>query len=77
LESVNTCGALGTDATLIRDRTSPGTIQSFNMPYRLVLSRAVAPGDQFEVAVFAINGPISAAPASFLWFREPKIEFFR
>jgi len=75
LESVNTCGALGTDATLIRDRTSPGTIQSFNMPHRLVLSRAVAPGDQFEVAVF--HGPISAAPASFLWFREPKIEFFR
>jgi protein-L-isoaspartate(D-aspartate) O-methyltransferase len=58
-------------------RTSPGTIQGFNMPNRLVLSRAVAPGDQFEVAVFAINGPISAAPANFLWFREAKIEFFR
>jgi hypothetical protein len=28
-------------------------------------------------AVFAINGPISAAPANFLWFREAKIEFFR
>jgi len=58
-------------------RTSPGTIQGFNMPSRLVLSRSVAPGDQFEVAVFAINGPISAAPANFLWFREAKIEFFR
>jgi len=58
-------------------RTSPGTIQGFNMPSRLVLNRAVAPGDQFEVAVFAINGPISAAPANFLWFREAKIEFFR
>ena len=58
-------------------RTSPGTIQGFNMPSRLVLSRTVAPGDQFEIAVFAINGPISAAPANFLWFREAKIEFFR
>jgi hypothetical protein len=58
-------------------RTSPGTIQGFNMPSRLVLSPAVAPGDQFDIAVFAINGPISAAPANFLWFREAKIEFFR
>ena len=58
-------------------RPSPGTIQGFNMPSRLVLSRTVAPNDQFEIAVFAINGPISAAPANFLWFREAKIEFFR
>jgi gluconolactonase len=58
-------------------RPSPGTIQGFNMPHRLVLSSAVAPGDKFEISVFAINGPISAAPANFLWFREAQIEFFR
>jgi len=58
-------------------RPSAGTIQGFNMPHRLVLSAAVTPGDKYEVAVFAINGPISAAPANFLWFREAKIEFFR
>jgi hypothetical protein len=58
-------------------RPSPGAIQGFNMPHRLVLGNPVTPGDQFEIAVFAINGPISAAPANFLWFREAKIEFFR
>ena len=58
-------------------RTSPGTIQGFNMPNRLVLANPVTPGDKFEIAVFAINGPISAAPANFLWFREAKVEFFR
>ena len=58
-------------------RTSPGTIQGFNMPNRLVLANPVAPGAKFEIAVFAINGPISAAPANFLWFREAKVEFFR
>jgi hypothetical protein len=58
-------------------RPSPGTIQGFNMPHRLVLANPVTPGEKFEVAVFAINGPISAAPANFLWFREAKIEFFR
>jgi gluconolactonase len=58
-------------------RTSPGTIQGFNMPNRLVLANPVVPGAKFEIAVFAINGPISAAPANFLWFREAKVEFFR
>ncbi len=58
-------------------RPSPATIQGFNMPNRVVLKDTVVPGDRFEVAVFAINGPISAAPANFLWFREAKVEFYR
>jgi hypothetical protein len=58
-------------------RPSPAAIQGFNMPNRLVLSDSVTPGSKFEVAVFAINGPISAAPANFLWFREAKVEFWR
>jgi hypothetical protein len=37
----------------------------------------VHPGERYEIAVFAINGPISAAPANFLWFREAKVEFYR
>jgi gluconolactonase len=58
-------------------RPSPAAIQGFNMPNRLVLRDTVDPGEKFEIAVFAINGPISAAPANFLWFREAKIEFYR
>ena len=58
-------------------RPSPAAIQGFNMPNRLVLRDSVAVGERFEIAVFAINGPISAAPANFLWFREAKIEFYR
>ena len=58
-------------------RPSPAAIQGFNMPNRLVLRDTVAVGERFEIAVFAINGPISAAPANFLWFREAKIEFYR
>ena len=58
-------------------RPSPAAIQGFNMPNRLVLGDAAKAGDTFEIAVFAINGPISAAPANFLWFREAKVEFYR
>jgi gluconolactonase len=59
-------------------RPSPGAIQGFNMPNRVVLvDGVVSPGDRFEIAVFAINGPISAAPGNFLFVREAKVEFFR
>jgi hypothetical protein len=59
-------------------RPSPACIQGFNMPHRLVLGdQIVHAGETYEVAVFAINGPISAAPANFLWFREAKVEFYR
>ena len=57
-------------------RPSPATIQGFNMPQRLVLSDAISPGDTFHIAVFGINGPISAAPANTVWFREARVEFF-
>jgi gluconolactonase len=59
-------------------RPSAGCIQGFNMPNRLVLGdNIVHPGERYEIAVFGINGPISAAPANFLWFREAKVEFYR
>jgi hypothetical protein len=61
----------------VAGRPSPYTIQGFNMPHRIVLANPAAPGQKFEIAIFAINGPISAAPANFLWFREAKVEFFR
>jgi len=58
-------------------RPGPAAIEGFNIPNRLVLRDTVAVGERFEIAVFAINGPISAAPANFLWFREAKVEFYR
>jgi hypothetical protein len=47
------------------------------MPNRLVLLDTVTVGERFEIAVFAINGPISVAPANFLLFRAAKVEFYR
>jgi gluconolactonase len=58
-------------------RPSPGAIQGFNMPNRLVLKDAVKAGDKFQIAIFGINGPISVAPLNTVWFREAKIEFYK
>jgi gluconolactonase len=56
---------------------SPATIQGFNMPNRVVLSNAVKAGDKFQIAVFAMNGPISMAPPNSVWFRQALMEFYR
>ncbi len=61
----------------VSGRPSPATIQGFNMPNRVVLAPSVKPGDTFQLAVFGINGPISAAPPNTVWFREAKVEFYR
>src|SRR5437660_1384087 len=59
-------------------RPSPGCIQGFNMPHRLVLGdQIVHPGETYEIAVFEINGPISEAHAKLLWFRASNSELLR
>jgi gluconolactonase len=56
---------------------SPATIQGLNMPNRVVLGAPVNAGDKFQIAIFGINGPISVAPANFVWFREAKVELYK
>ena len=42
---------------------------------RITLSETVTPGEQVQVAIFAINGPISAMPENRVCMREAKVEF--
>ena len=48
-----------------------------NAPNRLVVGRNVKPGQQIQLAVFGMNGPISNPPTNFIWVREARLEFFR
>ena len=56
-------------------RPSPGTIQGFNVPNRILLSEVATPGEQIDIAVFGINGPISLTPLNTVWFRHARLEF--
>jgi gluconolactonase len=58
-------------------RTSPATIQGFNIPNRVVLTEQAKAGDKFEIAILGINGPISLAPPNPVFFREARIEFYK
>jgi gluconolactonase len=49
----------------------------FNAPNRVVLTTDAQPGQTFDVAVFGINGPISAAPANYIWMRTATLDVYR
>ena len=52
-------------------------VSGWNAPNRLVIGRNVKAGQQIQLAVFGINGPISNPPTNFIWVREAKLEFYQ
>jgi gluconolactonase len=47
-----------------------------NAPDRVLLTRDARPGDRFQIAVFGINGPISASLANHIWMRTATLDFY-
>jgi gluconolactonase len=56
--------------------TGGPVVAGFNSPNRVVLTRDARPGDRFIIAVFGINGPISAAPANYIWMRTATLDVY-
>jgi gluconolactonase len=48
----------------------------FNAPNRVVLTRDAQPGDEFTIAVFGINGPISTSPHNYIWMRSATLDIY-
>lgn len=58
-------------------QTGGSVVSGFNAPNRLIVGRNLRPGQQIQLAVFGINGPLSNPPTNFIWMREAKLEFYR
>ena len=52
-------------------------IKGFNAPNRVILTRNAQPGQQIQLAVFGINGPISYSPENFIWIKSATLDFYR
>ncbi|MCI0369899.1 MAG: SMP-30/gluconolactonase/LRE family protein [candidate division NC10 bacterium] len=52
-------------------------ISGWNAPNRLAIGRDVKPGQQIQLAVFGMNGPLSNPPTNFIWMRYAKLEFYK
>jgi gluconolactonase len=61
---------------LVLGQAGGPSITGFNAPNRVVLTRHARPGQQIQLAVFGINGPISNPPVNFIWVRSAALEFY-
>ena len=57
-------------------QTGGQVVGGFNAPNRVVLTRDARPGQRFHLAVFGINGPISASPANYVWMRTATLDMY-
>ena len=56
--------------------TGGQVVGGFNAPNRVLLTQDARPGDEFRIAVFGINGPISASPRNYIWMRTATLDFY-
>jgi gluconolactonase len=56
--------------------TGGHVVGGFNAPNRVVLTRDARPGETFALAVFGINGPISASPRNYIWMRTATLDVY-
>jgi gluconolactonase len=51
-------------------------VMGWNAPNRLVIGRNVRPGQEIQLAIFGINGPISQSPTNYIFMRYARLEFY-
>ncbi|HEX2277862.1 MAG TPA: SMP-30/gluconolactonase/LRE family protein [Candidatus Tectomicrobia bacterium] len=62
---------------VVLGQTGGPLVKGFNAPNRVVVARDVKPGQQIQLAVFGMNGPISNPPGNFIWIRSATLDFYR
>jgi len=62
---------------IVLGQTGGPLIKGFNAPNRVLLGRNVRPGQQFQLAVFGMNGPVSNPPGNFIWVRSATLDFYQ
>jgi gluconolactonase len=61
---------------LVLGQAGGQVVKGFNAPNRVVLTRDARPGQHFDIAVFGMNGPISASPQNFIWVKSATLDFY-
>ncbi|HSQ24883.1 MAG TPA: SMP-30/gluconolactonase/LRE family protein [Pyrinomonadaceae bacterium] len=58
-------------------QTGGSVIAGWNAENHLVVGRNVKPGQQIQLAIFGINGPLSNPPTNFIYLRYAKLLFYK
>ncbi|MFN8653806.1 MAG: SMP-30/gluconolactonase/LRE family protein [Gemmatimonadales bacterium] len=60
---------------VVLGQTGGQLVKGFNAPNRVVLTRDAHPGDQFQLAIFGMNAPVSNPPVNYIWIRSATLDF--
>ncbi|MFL5304538.1 MAG: SMP-30/gluconolactonase/LRE family protein [Polyangia bacterium] len=52
-------------------------VKGFGAPNRVILGHDVRPGQKFQIAIFAMNGPVSGSPQNFIWVKSATLDVYR
>lgn len=52
-------------------------VAGWNTPNRVVLTTSAHPGERFDVAILAANGPFSKLPGNYVWVRSATLDIYR
>ena len=52
-------------------------IAGWNAQNHLVVGRNVKPGQQIQLAIFGVNGPLSNPPTNFIYVRYARLAFYK
>jgi gluconolactonase len=63
--------------TTVLGQSGGSVVKGWNAPNKVILTRNAQPGEQFEIAVFGYNGPVSRAPENFIWVKSATLDFFK
>ena len=63
--------------TPVLGQTGGAVAAGFNAPNRVVVGRNVKPGQKIQLAVFGMNGPVSASPQNFIWVKSATLDFYQ
>jgi gluconolactonase len=63
--------------TTVLGQSGGSVVKGWNAPNKVVLTRNAQPGEQFEIAVFGYNGPVSRAPENFIWVKSATLDFYK
>ncbi len=58
-------------------QTGGAVVKGFNAPNRVIIGRNIKPGQQIQLAVFGVNGPISYSPENFIWIKSATLDFYK
>ena len=58
-------------------QSGEGVIKGYNARNRVVLTKNALPGEQFQIAILGINGPIADLPNNYIWIRSATLDLYK